>query len=411
MRHVCNRSRRSAPVGTLSAAAVCVFLLASPLLAQTPTRAEEIAKQQEARAATAAPDVPSRAERFFEQFEKGKWFVGAPRGWYPAFGSIYDGGGIAGGAGYRRYIGYDSYVDASAMYSIANYKQFKLTGSTPNHARNRLDLSGTISWVDATQVPFFGLGNDSDADNRTNFAIQRTQVAGVADLHLVDWLRLKVDGGLDDYRQKLGRGAFPSIEILFTPDTAPLLGQHLRYLRGEVSAAALWMPTPAYSRRGGMARLAYEEFSPQQGGGDTFGIARAEVVQHIPVLRETWVLSLRGRSESVVRPSDEVPYFLMPWLGSGNTLRGYTTGRFRDRHSLLLTGELRWFPNRLGFDMALFYDAGKVAPERAGLTLKNMKTDVGVGARFHTPAATALRIDLAHGLEGFRLVFTGSAPF
>ena len=53
-------------------------------------------------------------------------------------------------------------------------------------------------------------------------------------------------------------------------------------------------------------------------------------------------------------------------------------------------------------------DKGEVL---AGLTLKNMKTDVGVGARFHTPAATALRIDLAHGLEGFRLVFTGSAPF
>jgi len=45
------------------------------------------------------------------------------------------------------------------------------------------------------------------------------------------------------------------------------------------------------------------------------------------------------------------------------------------------------------------------------LTLKNMKTDVGIGARFHTPAATALRIDLAHGLEGTRVVFSVSAPF
>jgi hypothetical protein len=170
------------------------------------------------------------------------------------------------------------------------------------------------------------------------------------------------------------------------------------------------MPSTGYSRRGGLFRLAYEEFNPLE-TGDTFGIARAEVVQHIPVMRETWVVSLRGRSESVVRPSDVVPYFLMPYLGSGSTLRAYTTGRFRDRHSLLLTGELRWFPNRLGFDMALFYDAGKVAPEQAGLTLKNMKTDVGVGARFHTPSVTAVRIELAHGLEGWRLIFAGSAPF
>ena len=406
MRHGCPHILISA--ATWGVAAAFALATSAPLAAQT--RAEEIAKQQQARAESAKPDEPSKVERFFEQFEQGKWFMGVPRGWYPAFGSIYPGGGFSGGAGYRQYIGYDSYVDAAAMYSIANYKLVRLTGSTPNHARDRLDLSGTISWVDATQVAFFGLGNQSAAENRTNFRVNRTQVAGVATLRLVEWLRLSLDGGVDDYQQKEGQGAYPSIETIFTPETAPLLGEDLMYLRGEVSAAAVWMPSPGYSRRGGLFRLAYEEFNPLQ-TGDTFGIARAEVVQHIPVMRETWVVSLRGRSESVVRPSDVVPYFLMPYLGSGSTLRAYTTGRFRDRHSLLLTGELRWFPNRLGFDMALFYDAGKVAPEHAGLTLKNMKTDVGVGARFHTPTLTAVRIELAHGLEGWRLIFAGSAPF
>ena len=393
---------------TLSAVAV---LLADnvPLLAQS--RADEIARQQQARAETATPDVPSRVERFFEQSEQGKWFVGVPRGWYPAFGSIYPGGGFTGGVGYRHYIGYDSYVDASALYSVANYKQVKLAASTPNHLGDRLDLSGSIAWADATQVPFYGLGIGSSQDNRTSFRVNRTQVAGIATLHLVDWLQLALNGGIDDYTQLEGQGSFPSIETVFSPETAPLLGQDLTYLRGEVSAAALWLASPSYSRRGGLARLAYEEFNPLQGGGDTFGIASLEVVQHIPVLRETWVLSLRGRSESAVRPSDVVPYFLMPYLGSGSTLRGYTTGRFRDRHSLLLTSEMRWFPNRLGFDMALFFDAGKVAPEFAGLTLKDMKTDVGIGARFHTPASTVLRIELAHGLEGTRVVFAAAAPF
>jgi outer membrane translocation and assembly module TamA len=40
-----------------------------------------------------------------------------------------------------------------------------------------------------------------------------------------------------------------------------------------------------------------------------------------------------------------------------------------------------------------------------------MKTDYGIGVRFHTPAATALRLDLAHGREGFHVVLTASAPF
>ncbi len=103
--------------GTLALALGC----GAPALAQT--RAEEIARQQEEKARTAQPDQPNRGERFFEDFEEGKWFVGAPRGWYPMFGSVYPSGGFTPGGGYRHHIGYDSYVDASAMYSIQELQE------------------------------------------------------------------------------------------------------------------------------------------------------------------------------------------------------------------------------------------------------------------------------------------------
>ena len=376
------------------------------------TRAGEIARRQEEKEKTAAPDKPNRGEAFLGQVEDGKWFVGEPRGWYPLFGSIYYGSGIALGAGYRHHIGYDSYVDASAMYSIAGYKLARIVGRTPNHVKGRLDLEGSIDWLDATRVPFFGLGNDSQASGRTNFRISRAQVEGSAALHLVDWLQLRLDGGVDDYTEKPGQGRQPSIETVYSPEQAPLLGSGDElYLRGEASAAVLWLQSPGYSRTGGLYRFAYEEFNPLRGSGGTFGFARTEFVQHLPILRETWVVSLRARTESIVRKSDVVPYFLMPYLGSGTTLRGYPTGRFRDRHTLLLSSELRWFPNRLGLDMALFFDAGKVAPQRSQLKLRDMKTDYGIGVRFHTPSSTVLRLDLARGLEGLRVVLTASAPF
>lgn len=393
----------------LAAVGGFVFLSASPVSGQT--RAAITEQQQAEKARTAQPEEMSRAERFFEQVEEGKWFLGVPRGWYPIFGTIYPGAGVAGGGGYRHHIGYDSYVDVSAMYSSAGYKRFAVVGSTPNHVKGRLDLSGSISWLDATQVPFFGLGNDSDREHRTNFRLNRAQVEGVAMLHLVDWLHLRLDGGFDDYRQKPGRGLHPSIETVFSPDTTPLLGEDALYLRGEASAAVYWLQSPGYSRRGGLYRFAYEEFNPLRGEGGTFGFMRTEIVQHVPILRETWVVSLRGRTESIVRKSDVVPYFLMPALGSGSTLRGYTTGRFRDRHALLMTGELRWFPNRAGLDMALFFDAGKVAPRRSDLNFSDLNTDYGIGARFHTPLATVLRIEVARGQEGWRAVLAAGAPF
>jgi hypothetical protein len=61
--------------------------------------------------------------------------------------------------------------------------------------------------------------------------------------------------------------------------------------------------------------------------------------------------------------------------------------------------------------MALFYDAAKVAPTRHDLDLNGMKTDYGIGFRFHGAIATPLRIELAKGTEGFVLNFSASQVF
>ena len=183
-----NRRRRRFRERLIAALLAPIAMWAAPATAQT--RGEEIARRQDDKARTASPDKPNRDELFLEQVEEGKWFVGEPRGWYPVFGSVYPGGGLAPGAGYRHHIGYDSYVDASAMYSLTNYKKAQVAARTPNHIRGRLDLAGSLSWLDATRVPFYGLGNDSVAAGRTTFRINRMQMEGSSVLHLVDWLRL-----------------------------------------------------------------------------------------------------------------------------------------------------------------------------------------------------------------------------
>ena len=61
--------------------------------------------------------------------------------------------------------------------------------------------------------------------------------------------------------------------------------------------------------------------------------------------------------------------------------------------------------------MALFYDAGKVTTAGADLDFDGLKSDWGIGARFHGPTTTVLRIEAARGSEGWRLVFATSAAF
>ena len=136
-----------------------------------------------------------------------------------------------------------------------------------------------------------------------------------------------------------------------------------------------------------------------------------QIIQHLPILRENWVISLRGRVQSVLGDDDVVPYFLLPQLGSGRTLRGYESGRFRDRHSLLTSAEFRWIPNRTGLDIALFYDAGKVTSRREDLDFDSLKSDWGIGARFHGPTTTVLRIEGAKGTDGWRLVVSTGPAF
>jgi outer membrane translocation and assembly module TamA len=62
-------------------------------------------------------------------------------------------------------------------------------------------------------------------------------------------------------------------------------------------------------------------------------------------------------------------------------------------------------------DMALFVDAGTVASRRAALDLDHLRSNVGLGVRFHGPSSTPLRIEVARGREGWHLVFAGSPAF
>jgi outer membrane translocation and assembly module TamA len=115
---------------------------------------------------------------------------------------------------------------------------------------------------------------------------------------------------------------------------------------------------------------------------------------------------------TLTRPDagDAVPVMLSPFLGSGSTLRGYANRRFTDRNRVLLTGEYRWRPSRY-LDMALFMDAGQVAADRRDFATSQFDVAWGVGARFHGPNFNALRLDVARGREGLRIVVSGGQPF
>ena len=386
-------------------AVVCLLLVPAFAFAQD-TREAEIAARQREKAAHVAPYRPHRAEELLLQARQ--TLVEQPSGFYPYFDSVYSGGGFTLGEGYRRFTGDRTHWSIAGLYSVKGYKLIEASEVSPGHWSGRLDLLATAGWRDATQVAYHGLGIDSPAEGAA-FRMQQGFAGGGVTIRPHKHLLLTTTAAYENYTLKdptddsVPVGALDSL-------IAPGAGANPDYLHTSVSAAFDWRPAADYARRGGQYRIARHHYGDRD---DTYSFDRldAEIVQHVPILRENWVLSFHGRLESTLGDDDQVPYFLLPALGSGSTLRAYSSWRFRDRHSMLVSGEWRWIASRLALDMAFFYDAGMVAPTLDAIALGSFVSDVGIGARFHGPARTPLRVELAHGREGTRLVFAASAAF
>ena len=379
--------------------------MAAPALAQQ-SRTEEIAAAQAAKAERVHPYEPTKVEQIFRRIELG---VLDPPSWGLTYDTVYSGGGFTLGGQYRRFYADRSLWRARGLYSLKNYKLVELSTISPEHLGGRLNLTAAGGWRDATQVGFYGLGNDTVEDARANFHFHQTFAEGAAALRVLPWVPLTGLFGVEHYSFHPGQGSAPSIETVYTPETAPGLGVNPTFLHSGVDAGVDTRPYPGYARTGGFYGLAYHAYTDVD---STYSFDRLDLnlVQHIPVLRETWVVSLHGRVQSILG-DDLVPYFLMPSLGGGRSLRAYSSWRFRDRHAMLATIEWRWIPNRVGMDMALFYDAGKVASRRGDLDFTNLRSNWGVGARFHALGTTVLRIEAARGSEGWNVIFGSTAAF
>ena len=389
--------------------AICVLIVCAAGVAAQDTRTALIAAQQAAKAKAMAPPPLSKAELVTDWIQQ-RILTERPHGIIPYFDSVYGGGGLTLGAGYRQAFADHSLWIVRGLYSAKQYKLIEFDVVSSVHPKERVTVGATVGWRDATQVGFYGLGMDTRQSDRADFRFQEAFARVTGMWRPTSWFRASATGAFEDYTLKEPTSARRSVADTYTEATAPGLGASPSYLHTDLQVGVDTRTTPGYSRVGsylGAGLVSYLDPDHVY----SFNRVDVEGVQHIPLLRETWVLSLRARMQTTVDDDDLVPYFLLPSLGSGSTLRGYSSRRFRDRHSLLASGEWRWIPNRLGMDMALFVDAGKVTSRRADLNFSKLEHNAGIGLRLHGPSLTLIRIELARGSEGWNTVFASSAAF
>jgi hypothetical protein len=386
---------------------------AASATAQEPeaaTREAALEQQRSEKVQTLHAYVPGKTEALFQRAED-ILVNGVPR-WHPFFQSADYGGGFTLGAGYAHHVSPYNMIDVRGSYTVLGYKRIEAEFTAPRlfHRRGSLSLLG--GWREATQAAFYGVGMNTSENNRSDFDFQQPYGSATLTVWPTRHL-LMLRGGLElsQWSQRPADGSsFPSVETKFTPATLPGLGTRTTYLHTQGTVGFDWRTSPGYSRRGGFYGVTLHDYADKD---DRFGFRRVdyEAIQHFPILREAWVISLRAIARTdYEKAGQQTPFFLLPYLGSGHSLRGFISHRFRDQNSLLLQAEWRIMANRF-MDTAVFYDAGKVTARRQDLDFDDLKSDYGFGVRLHGPFATPLRIEVARSSEGTRLVVSTTPIF
>lgn len=383
-------------------AGLLVLMFAATSAAQS-TRVEAIAEEQGEKARQVGAEGPSEAEMIIRRVLLSPLLSGGD-GIYPWFGSVFGGTGMGLGVGFLKRLEEGAYVNVQSGISLNNSMTLRGMAASPQMWRGKLQADASAQWLDARGVSFYGFGQDSSLDQRERVDFSPKDVTGNVTIRPLR--RVSITGTYTFMNFDTQRDV-PK----FDAEEAPGLDEELNYHIARATLIYDSRPAQGYSTRGGFVRASFEQDHEAQDLPYSFKAQEYEIVQQVPLVKEQFVLAARALMTLTSADSGhEVPVMLSPYLGSGSTLRGYANRRFTDRNRVLLSGEYRWRPSRY-LDMALFLDAGQVAAHRSDFDIDEFDTAWGIGARFHGPTFNAVRIELARGREGFRLIFAGSQPF
>jgi hypothetical protein len=337
-------------------------------------------------------------------------------GFYPTFGGLYPGAGwLSLGSGYRaRWSGDTVVVDASAALSWRGYKLARGRLEFPALAHGRMIAGLQATWQDFTQVNYFGTGSGSLEQERSEYRVTAADVVGFASYRPARWLTIAGRGGrlfsptLSPPSGPFDRG-YPNAADVFAADSTFALSAQPDFLHAETSVTADTRDYAGHPMRGGFYRAAWTAYLDRAAGRFGWRGWEIDALQVVPVYPERLTLLTRVWTVGSLTPDDQrVPVYLLPSLGGGNTLRSFPDFRFHDRNLLLATVESR-IALLTHVDLAVFTDAGSVAPRFGDLTLNTRSH--GAGLRFHSHSATIARIEAARGREGWYLFFSLNDPF
>ena len=267
-------------------ATAALTLMAATAAAQT-TRVEAIAQEQATKARTLAPEGPNAAEQVVVRVMNSP-LLSKGGGAYPWFGSVFGGSGFALGGGYLKRLPWDASANALVGISINNSKLLEARLQLPELWRGRLRVDAAARWTDAKDVSYFGVGVGSQLDDRDPYDYEPTELDTTVTLRPA--CRAYASAGYT----RLDIRAEDADGDTMAPLAAPGVGADLGYHVTRAMAAIDWRPSPGYATRGGLYRVSWDRYDESTGQPFAFSSTEYEVRQLVPLVREQFVLAVRG---------------------------------------------------------------------------------------------------------------------
>ena len=330
-------------------------------------------------------------------------------GFYPRLGGLNPGSGLAGGGGYRRHLS-SIFADVSGAISTKVYLGVDAKVRWFETADKTFELWTDYQYRDNTKDPFYGIGLQSPPAAVTDYAIESNDLTARAIAHVRPWLHAGVSIGYFVPDVGAGRDSrIRSIEQVFTNAAAPGLAQQPTFVHEEIFAAVDGRDAAGFPRRGGLYRIGYQLWNDRT--LNEYDFRRFEIEgSHFFAATASDVLALRLRlTYTNNAPGSRVPFYFLPFVGGGDTLRSFREFRFRDENAGIFSAEIRHQVHAL-VHVAGFVDAGKVAHDWQDINPIELKTSYGVGVRAGTSQRLFLRCDVAFGGHEGPRVFLKFTP-
>ncbi len=269
--------------------------------------------------------------------------------------------GLMGGLGLKlKNIG-GGVLKMKGAYSSHQYQDYKI-GYRMRGEVNSFEIIARYRKL--TQESFYGLGNDTDIDDETNFSQERTLIQVEGTRHLLGSLKATISGGFRATNISNGLATTSEGSIALISRRFSLSEDRFAPTRFVYTGGALTFDCRDHQgqpSRGLLVTVATDYYLGTGVSDDIdVWVSRGDASAYLNLFRKR-ILAVRVQAQTVEFSGERtvVPFYLLSSLGGADDLRGYFRYRFLGEDMAMGTVEYR-YPIWDVVDAFLFVDAGQV---------------------------------------------------